>query len=99
MGGFGEERDRVREVSAGGLDQRKTSENQQRNKEPPRADIMCVAVPAAAVPAVPMSAVALGIMAMRDVPMPVSRMRSMARVVVIAVMLVRVPHETRKALI
>jgi hypothetical protein len=80
VGGFGQQRDRVRHVTAGGLDDREAAENQQRDEEATLTDVTRVAVRPMAMP----------------VLVSVSRVRTVVRVVVIAVMLVRVRHEFGK---
>lgn len=54
MGRFGQERDRVREVAANGLDHRKACEDQQRNENPTPANVMPMLVRAVAM-SVPVS--------------------------------------------
>jgi hypothetical protein len=82
VGRLGKECERVREVAACSLDQRKASENPERDEKPALADFVGVTMGAEAVSAVPM-----------PMPMPMRSMRGMARVGMIAVTLVRVRHE------
>jgi len=77
---LGEERDRVREVPANGLDHRKASENQKCNEKSTLAGIMCVVVRT-----MPMTMPML-------MAMVVPRLRAMAGVSVITVVLVRMRH-------
>lgn len=86
MRGFGQERDRVREVSAHGLDDREASENHQRNEESALADVVRVAVRAVAV-AVPMP------MPMRIFMFMPMFMDRMDAVICVMVMVVGVRHE------
>jgi hypothetical protein len=83
---LGEERDRVREVSANGLDYREAPENQQRNEQPALTGLMSMRVRTVAM-AVPVAV---------TVSMPMSvlmfRICAVASVIVIAVGLVRVRH-------
>jgi len=91
MGGFGKERDRVREVPAHGLDDREAAENQQCNEQPAPAGIvrMAMRAPPMAV-AVPM---AMAVSMLMLVLMLMSGMRAVLRVKMVVVMLVRVRHE------
>jgi hypothetical protein len=82
MGRLGEERERVRQVAAGGLDRRKASEDHQRNEKPTLADVVRVTM---TMGSAGMSAVAMAVR--------MGSMRSMAPVGMIAVTLVRVWHE------
>ena len=77
MRGFGEERNRVREVSAHGLDDREASENHQGNEKLTLADVLRVA----------MRAVAVAMFILMD------RMDAVIRVMMMVVMLVGVWHE------
>jgi hypothetical protein len=75
---FREERDRVREISANGLDYRKAAEDQQCNQKPASPGVSSM----------PVRAVAMAM----PVRMGMRRVRAVACVMVIAVGLVRVRH-------
>ncbi|MHB8815222.1 MAG: hypothetical protein ACYDAE_18375 [Steroidobacteraceae bacterium] len=88
MSGFGNERDRVRKVPAGGLYRREGPQNYQRDEEPTLTGIMGMAMRTMGMRAVPMAMRVVVV-----VVVVVTQMRAVARVVVIAVMLVRMRHE------
>ena len=97
MGSLGQERDGVCEIAADGLDHREASEYRERKEQPTLADVTRVTMWAVAMRPVSMPVpVASPVFVIRPVlvakPMLVGCMLSMVRVLVIAVMLVRVRH-------
>ena len=91
MGSFGKERNRVREVTADALDHRKAGENQQGKEKPTLTGIVPVAMrgmPMTMPMPMPMLVVVL-------TPVRMCRRCAVARVMVIAVMVVRVRHGLR----
>jgi len=98
VGSFRKQRDRICEVPACGFDERKACEDEQCNEQPTIAGPMRVTMRAVAVTVVARTTASM------PPPMPVcmlvltivSGMRSVASVLVLAVMIVRVWHEVGK---
>lgn len=88
MGRFSEQRDRVRDVSANGLDYREAPENDERNQKPTLAGIMPMPMRPATMP-MPMP---MPVLMPVPVPVPVRGICTVTCVLAIAVMLVRVRH-------